>query len=53
MSVFPTGEGLRDHVVVGTQKSLLMFDVYNNKTVFHKEMPEGINVIVVSFFGVC
>ncbi|KAI6177749.1 Bardet-Biedl syndrome 2 protein-like protein [Aphelenchoides bicaudatus] len=48
LSVFPANEeGMHDLVVVGTEKSLLMFDVYNNKTVFHKEMPEGINVIQI------
>ncbi|KAI6217272.1 Bardet-Biedl syndrome 2 protein-like protein [Aphelenchoides fujianensis] len=47
LNVFRPKDGDYDHVVVGTEKSLLMFDVYNNKTIFHKDMPEGINVILI------
>jgi Bardet-Biedl syndrome 2 protein len=31
-----------DVVLIGTQSSLLALDIYDNKTVFHKEMPEGV-----------
>ncbi|KAI6229448.1 Bardet-Biedl syndrome 2 protein-like protein [Aphelenchoides besseyi] len=47
LNVFRSKNTEYDHVVVGTEKSLLMFDVYNNKTIFHKDMPEGINVILI------
>ncbi|CAD5219020.1 unnamed protein product [Bursaphelenchus okinawaensis] len=36
-----------DLVIVGTEKSLIVFDVYNNKTMFHRDMPEGITCIKI------
>ncbi|CAD5226673.1 unnamed protein product [Bursaphelenchus xylophilus] len=36
-----------DLVVVGTDKSLIVFDVYNNKTIFHRDMPEGISCVKI------
>lgn len=32
LNVFPSGDGQRDHVVIGTEKSLLMFDVSPRST---------------------
>lgn len=32
------------------QNSLMAFDVYNNKTLFHRDMPEGVNCIKVDYF---
>ncbi len=36
-----------DGVLVGTTNSLSLFDVYQNRTVFHREMPEGVNCLLV------
>ncbi|KAI1724869.1 ciliary BBSome complex subunit 2, middle region domain-containing protein [Ditylenchus destructor] len=36
-----------DAVLIGTRSSLTAFDVFNNKTVFHRDMPEGVNCIKV------
>lgn len=37
-----------DLVVVGTERSLLVFDVFNNKTIFHRDMPEGVECVRIS-----
>ena len=34
-----------DVLVIGTISSLICYDVYKNKTVFHRQMPEGIRDI--------
>ncbi|KAE9553532.1 hypothetical protein FO519_003281 [Halicephalobus sp. NKZ332] len=34
-----------DVVVIGTTSSLICYDVYKNKTVFHRQMPDGIRDI--------
>lgn len=36
-----------DYVVVGTEKSMICFDVYNNKTIFHRDMPEGTHCLKI------
>uniref|UniRef100_A0A7E4W0P8 Bardet-Biedl syndrome 2 protein homolog n=1 Tax=Panagrellus redivivus TaxID=6233 RepID=A0A7E4W0P8_PANRE len=40
-----TSSDEHDVVVIGTTSSLLCYDVYRNKTVFHRQMPEGIRDI--------
>lgn len=37
-----------DVVVIGTATSLICYDVFKNKTVFHRQMPEGIRYIEVN-----
>jgi Bardet-Biedl syndrome 2 protein len=36
-----------DFVIVGTQTNLFAYDVDNNADVFYKEVPDGINAMVV------
>jgi Bardet-Biedl syndrome 2 protein len=36
-----------DIVIIGTNKSLMAFDVFNNKTIFHREISEGVHFIKV------
>lgn len=34
-------------VLIGTKNSLTAFDVFNNKTLFYREIPEGVNCIKI------
>nr|CAD2195707.1 unnamed protein product [Meloidogyne enterolobii] len=36
-----------DIVIIGTNNSLMAFDVFNNKTIFHREITEGVNFIKI------
>lgn len=36
-----------DVVLIGSASALTCYDVYNNKTLFHRDTPEGIRAILV------
>ncbi|ESO03961.1 hypothetical protein HELRODRAFT_99764 [Helobdella robusta] len=40
-----------DILFVGTQTNLLAYDVYNNQDLFHKDVADGSNVIVIGRMG--
>ena len=44
-------EDENDLLVIGTQTSLLVYDVYNNKDLFFKEIPDGSNCVAISQIG--
>ncbi|KAL1131419.1 hypothetical protein AAG570_011036 [Ranatra chinensis] len=41
----------RDVLLIGTQTTLLAYDVENNTDLFYKEVPDGVNAIVVGRLG--
>lgn len=54
-SSFSTGINLMksstNAVIIGTRTGLTAYDVFNNKTLFYRDMPDGVNVIKVIFLG--
>uniref|UniRef100_A0A183BPI1 Bardet-Biedl syndrome 2 protein homolog n=1 Tax=Globodera pallida TaxID=36090 RepID=A0A183BPI1_GLOPA len=50
LAIYPRTRTDADHydvVLVGTTSSLLALDVYNNRTLFHRNMPEGVHCVRV------
>ncbi|KAL3079693.1 hypothetical protein niasHS_013975 [Heterodera schachtii] len=50
LAIYPRMQTDADHydvALIGTTGSLLALDVYNNRTLFHRQMPEGVNCLRV------
>ena len=41
----------RDTLLIGTPTNLLAYDVERNADVFHKDVPDGVNALVVGQLG--
>ncbi|XP_077966943.1 BBSome complex member BBS2-like isoform X2 [Styela clava] len=41
----------RDVLAVGTATNLLLYDVHNNKDLFYKEVPDGVNALEIGKLG--
>ncbi|CAB3369144.1 Hypothetical predicted protein [Cloeon dipterum] len=44
-------ESERDFLVVGSPRSILVYDVENNMDIFYKEVPEGVKVLTIGRLG--
>lgn len=45
----PFGDGY-DCIIIGTDSSVICYDVHNNLTVFRNDVPDGVSCFVVSCF---
>ncbi|XP_045452296.1 Bardet-Biedl syndrome 2 protein homolog [Melitaea cinxia] len=41
----------RDMLLIGSPTQILAYDVHDNSDLFFKEAPDGVNVIIVGYFG--